>query len=769
MLGCSLILLLTVFHTSTGFEEEDRKRVADALIVLENLNTDSQAAVMSGQEIKRKLCLPEKYRSIKESYNRVLGRDNRENELCGESHQRLMGSLDNRGLGVSIVPGKEYNLSTTNGESGEDDYTTFVFAQELDGGEDVIKEFLDTEGSILRQFPRDRPLNELSPEAMEAIQKLTTFLTYTPTTEGFYTKGFLAKDSPDINTEIFHIAYNRAIIERDDLKVKIIPPPVFIQPQMFISGYEEFVEELERNPYEAENRQIRANPELELDFLNPYSEKPLAPDDPESKLDYWREDIMFHSGHSVWRAIHEVVWSRKAIDKEARFYYTHQQFLHRYKAERRTANLPEIDPFIYDDWLDSVDGSYYPTMYYSALNGANLIAQQVGPRLPGCDMDRFLNLTAPGQNPVLDYQANVEAFFNKVLPTNNCSRKSENCVYIPLIDKNFHSLNHLNLAQCPANGAIGLLPMSARDPIFYRMHDTVNSVYKYFKHLYPRKVEEIKDDSLDVTVVDFRVFTLYDNYPDRLYTHYDFGYMPFNLTQGPKRQTFNVKYRRLNHLPFKYQIRIRQDKSQSQKVHYRIFLQQASQPSEKQHDSPIWSPFLERIPNENELIEMDSWVTTTSAENVFTLDRYPYESTIVMPQTSVKSVAELRKRLYGDPITNSAKDSFVACGLPINLLVPKGKPRGELFYMYLFVNKADCNSCDEENMAKNGHSGPWLYCGYQTSAYDETKKERGFPWDRTIEGCQDMRYCPLLSELRNVYRTTINIYHQPTKDDHYRG
>jgi len=195
-----------------------------------------------------------------------------------------------------------------------------------------------------------------------------------------------------------------------------------------------------------------------------------------------------------------------------------------------------------------------------------------------------------------------------------------------------------------------------------------------------------------------------------------------------------------------------------------MFLQQGNQKVEDPNtEGDAWTPFIEDVVGRNDLVELDSWVQTLPQSEQGEMKRFPDNSSVVSMMAEL-SADKIQERLSRDSKQYDT-DFIVDCGIPKHLIIPHGTREGELFYLYLFANKAKCLDCEEEEMRKHNSFGPWVHCGMKDTRYNEDKEERGFPFDRNILGCKDMKTCSMLDRLPNVYRKKITITHVGKKGE----
>ena len=144
------------------------------------------------------------------------------------------------------------------------------------------------------------------------------------------------------------------------------------------------------------------------------------------------------------------------------------------------------------------------------------------------------------------------------------------------LEKHYHSVGHSIIAtDCKSSGIEGVMSYSeasARDPIFYRWHNHLEDILQKFRDTkmptYSRDDFPLRDEIEVVgikTVLPRHYASTAEDLENILITHNEKAHLVHS-------QTSEIKYRRINHLPFYYNISILNPKRLTKKVIIRIWL-----------------------------------------------------------------------------------------------------------------------------------------------------------------------------------------------------
>ena len=144
------------------------------------------------------------------------------------------------------------------------------------------------------------------------------------------------------------------------------------------------------------------------------------------------------------------------------------------------------------------------------------------------------------------------------------------------LELHYHRHGHTVIAKdCKTKGVEGVMSyseVSARDPIFYRWHGHIEDIMqKYRDTKLPRYTLDdfALKDGIEVsnlkTVVESWLIGIDEDLENTLFTYFED--VDIKHSQGS-----SIKYNRINHIPFKYEIQLRNPRKSTKKVIVRIWL-----------------------------------------------------------------------------------------------------------------------------------------------------------------------------------------------------
>jgi hypothetical protein len=294
-------------------------------------------------------------------------------------------------------------------------------------------------------------------------------------------------------------------------------------------------------------------------------------------------------------------------------------------------------------------------------------------------------------------------------------------------------------------GVVEDFQTAARDPAFYRIQKVFNQLYYRYKEQQPAYTrEELVYSGVEVEAVkvvsDSKAST-----PNVLYTYFDDAEIdlrnvvdiPVDVLEQSQEQTLaqsvDVKARvqRLNHDRFKYIITLKADGEKKAVV--RIFL------APKKDAYGRYLPFYEQ---RKLFVEMDKFIVQLKqGENV--IRRSSLESSVTVPEIKgfQQLIDEVVAAKNGQNSINI--DQFHSkCGIPNNLLLPKGTPEGQKYVVFVMVDEYTGEYYPEFNYDVKEHGekypgqrGPYQSGQYQCGLIDNRypdKKPLGYPLDRPV-------------------------------------
>ena len=196
----------------------------------------------------------------------------------------------------------------------------------------------------------------------------------------------------------------------------------------------------------------------------------LSSDPEEAKLDYHREDSLFHAFHALFHRIFDSLIQRKYTRVFELFFYTHQQMMRRYMVEREVLGMKPVVPLNPPQFRRPLGPGYRAGWY--AWEG-------LGGRTDNCEVAAFNESFVA----VIDQKfAEVQAQVSKSLQFEE---------FANFLEKRYHSRGHNIIAMACSSiydpvedtgvGVMSFSEASARDPIFYRWHLHIDNIVQQFK------------------------------------------------------------------------------------------------------------------------------------------------------------------------------------------------------------------------------------------------------------------------------------------------
>ena len=239
----------------------------------------------------------------------------------------------------------------------------------------------------------------------------------------------------------------------------------------------------------------------------------------------------------------------------------HSLFLHRYDAERLSMGLGRTRPLLPADWVRPIPAGYDARMpgYTPRVAGRIMGSSRIfsyNNLLRRIDRGQFGNY-----NPALGVDTGIVRLGS-------------------FVEEGLHNWGHSVLSGMRlGNGqtAIGTTTGSARDPMFYRWHALIDSIFvRYKNRLGPYSAQDLGFDG--VTVTGARIHS--SNQPDNvLMTGMVRDTVAMSsMVQGTRgNQNLQVTYNRMDHIPYTLEVTVNARMATSSIV--RVFLVSASQPS----------------------------------------------------------------------------------------------------------------------------------------------------------------------------------------------
>jgi len=437
--------------------------------------------------------------------------------------------------------------------------------------------------------------------------------------------------------------------------------------------------------------------------------KSLTDDPEEAKLDYWREDSLFHAFHVLLHKIFDKQKKDTLDNRDDRFkrtfelfFYAHQQMTRRYLIERLLSGVKAVVPLEPAEFRNSLGPGYMKGWYNNHW----------GDRKTDCNIGSI-------NSSVVE---TINTAYQKMMA--EIGRKPSFEEIAMLLEDKYHYMGHQYIAElCNAvrrrRGPMYVSEASARDPVFYRWHTHLENIAQKYRDMmflkYQKKDFEVGDD-LEIesvnTVMEKTVAETNDDVNNILITFWETAKIHY---QSKSNKDTNIFYRRINHLKFKYELNIKNPNQVPKKVIFRIWLGLLANETDVNSYQPEF------------MIEMDQFVHTLSGTAEEKVERLSTKSAATMKEqkdiTLWRLMDDIKKK----------RDTGTWCGIPQNLLLPRSQEfdpekvdlGGKTFILFAVMTDV------EDDIIVGSDGIEHLLCGHKeitTTKLDE--KPFGFPFDR---------------------------------------
>uniref|UniRef100_T1J6H5 Tyrosinase copper-binding domain-containing protein n=1 Tax=Strigamia maritima TaxID=126957 RepID=T1J6H5_STRMM len=581
-------------------------------------------------------------------------------------------------------------------------------------------------------------------EAMLVIRLLQDLVT-SDLRDSLLAMGFL-RDR--INEQMFVYVTSVLTLHQPELRNIRLPPIEEVLPMKFVPGplITDARNTERRMPADATEPIV-----LSLDFTG-------NDRDIEHRLAYWREDIALNTHHWHWHIVYPFTWTPDLGGTKDRkgelFYYMHQQMIARYDCERMSHNLSRV--VVYHNFDDPIDEGYAPhlnndisgTVY--ASRPRNMVLQDT-PSVPVHRLitwyNRIVNSIhertyrrSDGQVVPLDETNGISIIGDIVEPAATGPS--------PTYYGDFHNSGHDLISRIhdpderfrEEMGVMGDSATAMRDPVFYRWHKFIDQIFQEHKNtLDPYTPEQLQWN--DVTVQSVSVQGSTSSRPNNLQTFWQDR--TFELQRGinfNRSIPVRLQTRHLQHEAFTYNIVIQNGSSSAVEGMIRLFMA----PSNNEIQQPFTLEDQRHI-----FIELDKFTATLNPGNN-TVTRQSSQSNVTV--ATQKSFSQLIQESQDG--TTEEQISSCSCGLPDHLLIPRGKPEGMEFQLFVMVTNAQQDRVVPSTTTTCQDAAS--YCGILNERYPDVRP-MGFPFDRRIEAATldvfrttNMNMAPVNIRFRNV-------------------
>ncbi|XP_067002867.1 hexamerin [Anabrus simplex] len=591
-------------------------------------------------------------------------------------------------------------------------------------------------------LPRGEVFSVLYKEHVYQLERVFDLLFLAKDYDTFFKTACWARDR--INHGMFVLAFSVAVIQRDDTRDIILPPPYEVYPELFVDTT------VIQQAYEARMRNQKGPVIIYHNFtsnINNYHDL----------LNYFTEDVglstyntYLNYEYPIWMDLHKygmTVQRRGEI-----FYYTRQQLLARYQMERLSNGLPGVETF-HVNIHKPVMAGLNPHLRYrngqevpirpegmsvrdndiAAIEEVKNIERRIQDAI---DSGTFLQQTAEGPKRVFLKDLDVMDVLGNIIQGNKCSlnRKYFKSIYAMVLSLYGHMVDPKHTYGV-APGALEHFETAIRDPVYFGITKRVVQFFEMYKNQlksYTRDelvVPGVKIESVDVD----KIITYFDDFEFNLNNAMD-----VSTLEEAEQLDIRVRQQRLNHKPISAHITVNSEKNM--KVLVRAYV----------------APKFDYLGRELTLDEKRHYMVE--------LDRFPYEVVAgqnVIERNSRDSNAIVHDQLITSVLLKKVNDALEGkeplyigstyrhCGFPERLLMPRGTKDGLPLTLYVVLTPYEAQDL-------NFHPSV-ISCGPGINYQDVDNKSLGYPFDRII-------YEPHNFAIPNFYEKDIMVFHRTQEE-----
>nr|QCC26461.1 hexamerin 1 precursor [Octostigma sinensis] len=526
-----------------------------------------------------------------------------------------------------------------------------------------------------------------------------------------------------VNEGMFVYAVSVAVLHRQDTRGVVLPPLHEVYPHFFVNKHV---------IREVTNAKINQTP-----WVIPMTVTTHKIHHPEHRVAYFTDDIGLNTHVAHWNYLH-AFWFKQTYnvmkDRQGeKFFQMHHNLLTRYELERLSNDLPPVSKIHLYKPIKSgfaphatyANGLDFPSrpehMQLQSVGNLTLETVDEWYRRVVDAVDAGYVLTKEQQKKELDHTTGINVL-GKMLQGGQ--QTSPNPRYYGHLQRAGHVLigkvtdPKNKYEQAPA--VVEQIETSARDPAMYGYWKVIDQIFLRYKNtLPPYTRSQLVNSGVQVEAIkvigESRAST-----PNTLITHMEHVDIDVSnaVVMSEQQATIDVKARvqRLTHEPFKYVITVKS--REQKKAVVRIFL------------APKYNWLGEKLAIDQQrwmAVEMDKFVTELN-QGQTVIKRASHESSITVTgtQTYKQMMLDVATAMKGEHQMYTNKIVHKQCGYPQHLLLPKGKPQGMVFKLYVVVS--EYNPVQESSTHESEYYG---YCGHAGVKYPDTKP-MGYPFDRRI-------------------------------------
>ncbi|XP_011506306.1 PREDICTED: arylphorin subunit alpha-like [Ceratosolen solmsi marchali] len=563
--------------------------------------------------------------------------------------------------------GEEYNI-----EAHLDSYTNkeavTEFLHHLQHG------FLSHDSIFSIYYPRD---------IHEATHVFRLFY-YAKDFDTFYKTALFCRNR--LNHQLFFFTFYLAIIHRPDTSYIRLPPIYELGPYYFYNS-----ELLQKAHHPKETGKLYQKHSAGYDtYIIPYNYSNFYLTDEynyDQRLNYFTEDIGLNNFYFFLRTQYPSFLSGDEINlpKNSRgeaYLYIHKLLYNRYYLERLSNDLGKIEdydysrPFYPGFWptLSYPNGlpfpsrpsnSYFPKTKYHQIHESKEYESRISQAV-----DSGIVLTKEAKTSKI-YTPDGLDILGNIIEGNADSYNPQYYGSIDSLGRDILGFSGVPLTSEKLQpSALQQYTTSLRDPAFWRLYKRIFHYYSKYKfNQKPYKPEEIQFPDLQIKSVSTdKLITYFDHFDATISNG-----LAVSNEQEAESYLIQVRQHRLNHKPFNVYININAEKMT--KAAIRIFL------------GPKYNVHMKEIDfteHHNEFLELDNFVYDLSpGANAIVRNCHDFKIVGHDPEPSEIFYKRVLKALNG---AEQLKLQSRILAFPERLILPRGKPEGLAFKLFVFVS-----------------------------------------------------------------------------------
>ena len=281
-----------------------------------------------------------------------------------------------------------------------------------------------------------------------------------------------------------------------------------------------------------------------------------------------------------------------------------------------------------------------------------------------------------------------------------------------IFERGLHNRGHveISLLSGRGGGVMGSSSAAMRDPIFYRWHAYVKSMFQIYKNTL---IERAPYTDIELSFPGVRVESCFvqPDYGelDSFYTYREMASVRLDRLDNPSPgSSMSIQYMRMNHRPFHWNLLIHSDITERTHAIVRIFMM----------------PTMDGV-GSRATIHMDHfYIQLTPGINE--IRREELEASHL--SKSRWSLNQLQDHLLNGQV-NRADFTWGGCGWPRHLNIPRGTEEGMSWTLVVMVSKVLPQDISSLESWKANSNLAWSYCGVREGLVPDSRP-MGFPVDR---------------------------------------